>query len=172
MAPLSSKAVPLVYLASVCRSLQFQISTLTQVGGGGLLFRFPCSVVLWGGRGTANKYHWRVWRVLTVFWPHWVCPRSWRMCFPRLHCSGSRLLYRERALRCVHFPGLSRSGSGFRVLHNGADFVGPLFCAFPVGAAQGTRSLRSALSPGAVRLIASVVPASVSRRAGLVRLVS
>ena len=25
------------------------------------------------------------------------------VCFPRLHCSGSRLLYMERALRCVQF---------------------------------------------------------------------
>ena len=24
--------------------------------------------------------------------PHWVCPRSWHVCFPCLHCLGSRLL--------------------------------------------------------------------------------
>ena len=29
-------------------------------GGGGLLFRLACSVVLWGGRDTANIYHWHV----------------------------------------------------------------------------------------------------------------
>ena len=138
-----------------CKSLQCLISALTQVGGGGLLFRFPCSVVLWGGRGTANKYHWRVWRVLTVFWPHWVCPRSRHMCFPRLHCSGSRLLNKEQALGCVHFPGLSRSGSGSRVLHKGADSVGPAFCAILVRAAQATRSLMSTLSSAAVRLLPS-----------------
>ena len=69
--------VPFVYLASVCRSLQCLISTLTQAGGGGLLFRFACSVVLWGGRGTADKCHWPVWGALSVFQPHWVCPRSW-----------------------------------------------------------------------------------------------
>ena len=63
--------------------------------------------MLWGGRGTANKYHWRVWGALAVFRPHWVCPHSRCVCFPRLHCSGSRLLYRERALSCMHFPGLS-----------------------------------------------------------------
>ena len=28
-------------------------------------------------------------------WPHWVCPRSQRVCFPRLHCLGSMLLCRE-----------------------------------------------------------------------------
>ena len=34
-------------------------------------------------------------------------------------------------LGCVHFPGLSRSGSGSRVLHKGTDSVGPAFCALP-----------------------------------------
>ena len=52
-------------------------------------FKLTCSVVLWGGRNTANKYHWHV---LTVIQPHWICPRSWRVCFPCLHCSGCRLL--------------------------------------------------------------------------------
>ena len=67
------------------------------------MFRFFCSVVLWGGRGTANKYHWPMWGALAVFRPHWVCPCLRHVCFPRLHCSGSRLLYREQALRCVRF---------------------------------------------------------------------
>ena len=48
--------------------------------------------MLWGGRNTANKYHWHV---LTVIQPHWVCPRSQHVYFPSLHCSGSRLLCRE-----------------------------------------------------------------------------
>ena len=34
-------------------------------------------------------------RVLAVSRPHWVCPRSQCVCFPCLHCSGSRLLCRE-----------------------------------------------------------------------------
>ena len=90
-------------MTSVCWSLQCLISALTQAGGGGLLFRFTCSVVWWGGRGTAVKYHWHVWGTLAVFWPHWVCPRSQHVCFPHLYCLGSRLLYRERALSCVWF---------------------------------------------------------------------
>ena len=94
------------------------------------------------------------------------------VCSPRLYCSGSRLLSRERALRGVDFPGLSRSDSGFRVFHKGAGSVGPTFCAFPGGVAQAARSLRSALSPGAARLLPSVVPASVSLCSGHVRLVS
>ena len=105
--------VPFVYLASVCRSLQCLISALTQVGGGGLLSRFTCSVVLCGGRGIADKCHWRVWGALTVFRSHWVCPRSWHVRFPCLHCSGSRWPYQERALSSVHLPCLSHSGSGF-----------------------------------------------------------
>ena len=35
------------------------------------------------------------------------------------------------ALGCVHFPGLSCSGSGSQVLHKGADLFGPAFCARP-----------------------------------------
>ena len=45
-------------------------------GKGGHLFRLTCPVVLWGGRNTANKHHWRVWGVLTVYGPHWFCPSS------------------------------------------------------------------------------------------------
>ena len=67
-------------------------------------FRLTCSVVLWGGRNTANKYHWCQWRVLPVSRPHWVCPRSWLVCFPSLHCSGSRLLCQELSEAS---PGLS-----------------------------------------------------------------
>ena len=37
----------------------------------------------------------------------------------------------KQALGCMHFPGLSCSGSGSRVLHKGADLVGPAFCAIP-----------------------------------------
>ena len=95
--------------------------------------------------------------------------RSRRTCFPRLHCSGSRLLYRERALSCRHFPGLSRSGSGSRVLHKGTDSAGPAFCAFPVRAAQAARSLMSTLSSDAARLLPSP---SQTRFLGPVHLVS
>ena len=72
--------VPLVYLVSVCWSLQCLISALTQAGGGGLLFSFSSSVLLQGGRGTADKCHWRVCGALAVFRPHWVCPGSCMAC--------------------------------------------------------------------------------------------
>ena len=86
------------------------------------------------------------------------------VCFPRLHCSGSRLPYRGGPYVAC--------GSSFRVLHKNVDSVGPAFCAFPAPVAQAARSLMSSLSPGAVRLIPSVVPASVSVSACWVRLVS
>ena len=65
---------------------------------------------------------------------HWVCPRSAcvlsRSTLLRLQVAlqGNCL---ERALGCVQFPGLSRLGSGSRVLHKGTDSVGHVFCALP-----------------------------------------
>ena len=44
-------------------------------------------------------------------------------------CSARNCLM--RALVYVHFPGLSRSGSGSQVLHKGADLAGPAFCTRP-----------------------------------------
>ena len=79
------------------------------------------------------------------------------VCFPRPHCSGSRLLYRERALICVHFPGLSHSGSGFWVLHKSAELVGPGFCAFPGRSSSGSQELDECTLPGCVCLIPSAV---------------
>ena len=52
------------------------------------------------------------------------------------------------ALGCVHFPGLSRSGSGSRVLHKGTLGWACVLCPSQVPAAQVTRCLASALSPG------------------------
>ena len=46
-----------------------------------------------------------------------------------LGCSAGNCL--RRALGFMPFPGLSRSGSCSRLLHKGADLVGPAFCAHP-----------------------------------------
>ena len=51
----TSKVVPSVFASSVCWSLQCLISALTHRGGGGHFFRLPCSVMLLGGRKTADK---------------------------------------------------------------------------------------------------------------------
>ena len=82
VAPVTSEVVLFVYLASLCRSLQYLISALRQAGGGGLLFRFVCSVMLWGGRGAADKCHWPVWGALAVFQPHWDCSAHGMFAFP------------------------------------------------------------------------------------------
>ena len=37
----------------------------------------------------------------------------------------------KQALGCVHYPGLSCSGSGSWVLHKGTDLVGRAFCVLP-----------------------------------------
>ena len=108
-----------------------------------------------GRRGTADKCHWPVWGALAVFRPHWVCPRLGPVCvLPHLHCSGSRLLSRERALHGVDFPGLRRSDSGFQVFHKSMDSVEPAFCAFPGRSSSGSQELdgrtpwvQGALSP-------------------------
>ena len=122
-----------VYFGFLCKSIQCLISTLTQGGEGGHLFRLTCSIVLRGGRNTGNKYHWCVWGVLTVSGPHWVClPLT--ACVPfqstllRLQVAlpGNCL---KQALGCMHFPDLRHSDSGSRVLHKGTDSVGSAFCA-------------------------------------------
>ena len=92
------------------------------------------SVVLWGGRNASTKHHWHVWGALAVSGPHRVWPRSRRVLSQftllrlRVSLPGSCL---RRALGCEHFPGLSGSGAGSRVLHRGTDSAGPAFCALP-----------------------------------------
>ena len=119
--------------SSVCKSLQCLISTLTQGGKGGHLFRLTCSVLLWGGRDAANKENCHILGVLALYGPHWVC-HSLRRCV----LSGSTLLRLQGTLQghcpkwalCfVHFPGLSHSGS--QVLCKGTDLAGHVFCALP-----------------------------------------
>ena len=122
------------------------MSALLQGAGGGRFFRVTCSVVLWGGRDAANKY----WCVLTVSRPHWVCPRSQRVCFPCLHCLGSRLLCWE----------LSEAGPGLYALPRSKPlrfrYLGSpqrcrlgwacVLCPSKVRAAQVTRCLVSAVA--------------------------
>ena len=46
-----------------------------------------------------------------------------------LDCSARN--HPQLALGCLHLPGLSRSGSGTRVVLRGTDSVGPEFCTLP-----------------------------------------
>ena len=59
-------------------------------------------------------------------------------------------------------------GSSFRALHKSADSAGPVFCAFPGRSSSGSQELDGRTLPGAVRLLPSATPASVSTHASLV----
>ena len=138
VAPATSEAVPFVYLASVCRSLQCLISALTRAGGGGLLFRFAWSVVLWG-RGALQT------RVTGLCGEHLQCS-GYNGFAPAHGCvlSPSTLLRLQAALQGagpeLHaLSGLSCSDSSFRVLHKDTDSVGPAFCAFPGQSSSGSQ---------------------------------
>ena len=129
------KKFPLFILApSVCWSLQCLIAALTQGSKGGHLFRLPCSVML--GREENCKQ-------ISLACVGSACSVSTTLGLTPLTVyvlSQSTLLRLQVALPrnclkqtlgCVHFPSLSCSGSGFWVLHKGADLVGPAFCALP-----------------------------------------
>ena len=86
------------------------------------------------------------------------------VCSPRLRCSGSRLLYMEQALRCVRlqFSGRPQKRGLGRAC---------VLC-LPCPSSSGSQQLDGRTLPGAVRLLPSTVPASVSACAGRVSLVS
>ena len=63
---------------------------------------------------------------------HWVCPCSWRVCFPSLHCSGPRLLCRGTVGPGLHaLPRSKPLSFRFSGTPKGADSVGPTFCGLP-----------------------------------------
>ena len=133
---LQSSFLFFVYFDFLCLQVySCLIFPLTKGGKGGHLFRLACSVALWGGRDTANKYHWHVWGVITVYRPHCVFPRPLRHVLSwstLLRLQVALLVYYPKQTLCfMHFPGLSHSGSGSWVLHKGIDLVGHVFCAFP-----------------------------------------
>ena len=92
--------------------------------------------------------------VRAVSGPLWVCPAHTKL---QAALQGSCL---KRVLGCVRFPGLSRSGSGSRVLHRGTDSVGPAFCAFPRSEQlRPPGACRAHCPRWVVHLITSLVPA-------------
>ena len=118
-----------ILASSVCKSLQCLISTLTQEDEGGHLFKLTCSVVLWGRRNTANKYHWHVWGLLAVYGPHWVWPCSRLHVISHLLCSRSRVLC--SALSKVDPAFCSLICVLYNALHKGTDSVRCAFCVLP-----------------------------------------
>ena len=155
--------------SSVCKSLQCLISALTQGGEGGHLFGLICSVVLWGGRNTANKCPWRVWGVLAV------CSQCWgHTGFAPAHGVCAFPVNTAQAPGCSAGE-LSKVGSGLRALPRSKPLRfrfsgtpqrhrlgwGCVLCLSQVRATQVTRNLASALSPGGVVcLITSPVTAA------------
>ena len=140
-----------ILTSSVCKSLQCLISALTQEGDGGHLLRLTCSVVLWGGRDTANKYHWHVWGVLAVCGPPWVYHSPGQRVFPR-----STLFRLQGALQghcpkwALHFmqsPGLSCSCS--RELCRGTDPDGLCILCLPGQSTSGNPVLDEHTVPDA-----------------------
>ena len=87
--------------------------------------------------------------MLTVSQPHWVCPRSWHVCFPCLHCLGSRLLCQELSEAGPGLYALPRSKPlRFRYLASPRRCrIGwaCVLCPSQVQAAQVTRCLASAV---------------------------
>ena len=104
--------------------------------------------MLWAGWNTANQYHWRM---LTRSRPHWGCPRSRCVCFPSLHCSGSRLLCLELSEVGPGLHALPRS-KPLRFRFSGTPQrcrlgLACVLCTSPVQAAQATRCLASTVTP-------------------------
>ena len=112
-----------------------------------LLFKFPCSVVLWRERGTANKYCCYVWGVLAVDGPHWVSHSPRQRVLPRcalLRLPGCSMRVLSQLGPVFHaFPGLRCSGS--QLLCKGADGL-CILCPSQAQASQVIRCLVSTLS--------------------------
>ena len=76
------------------------------------------------------------------------------VCFPCLHCSGSRLLYRERALGCVRFP--------FSGLPQKRGLSWACVLCLPCLSSSGSQELDGRTLPGCGAPHPPGVPASVS----------
>ena len=127
----TSKVVPSVLASSVCWSLQCLISTLTQGGGGGhFLGSLVQSCCGEGGRLQTNSTG-----VYSQFLSHTGPAPAHGACALPAHSAQALGCFSGNcprpALGFMHLPGLSRSGSGTRVVLRGTDLVGPVFCALP-----------------------------------------
>ena len=111
----------------VCSVSNFRPETRVERGH---LCRLTSSVVLWGRKNTANKYHWHVWheaRVLTClatlgFPPVTACVLS-QSTLLRFQAALQGNCPKQ-ALGFVYFPGPCCSGSRSSVLHKGTDLAG------------------------------------------------
>ena len=129
-------------------------------GEDGHLCRLTCSVALCGGRDIANKYRWRVWGLLAVYGPHWVCPSSRRPVLPGSTPPRLQVALQgpcpKPALHFVHFPG--RSPAGSRILRKGTDVH---FVPFPGPSSSGDQVLGECTVPsGLCIFVTALVPAT------------
>ena len=130
-----SKWFPLFILASVCWSLQCLISALTQGAQWWSLFLGSLVQSCCGEGGTLQTNITVVCGECSQCFRHTGFTPAHGMCtfpvytVPALGCSAGNCL--RQTLGCMHFPGLSHSGSRSRVFHKGTDLVGPVFCARP-----------------------------------------
>ena len=144
-----------IFASSVCKFLQCLISALTQGGEGDNLFRLTFSLVLWGGRDTANKYHWPCVGSAHSVWATLDLPQLKAMC-----ASG---VCTAQAPGCSA-AALSRVGPAFRALPTsqplrfsgtlqGHDSVGcPLF-AIPMSEQLRRPGVCQATAPGGPRIL-------------------
>jgi len=89
-------------------------------------------------------YHWHVWGVLAVSWPHWVCPHLLRVCFPSLYCLGFSLLCQELSESVPELYAVPRSKPlRFRlsVTPEAKTWLGLRFVLFPVPSSYGDQVL-------------------------------
>ena len=97
-----------------------------------------------------------MWGVLASSQPHWVCLRSRHVCFPCLHCLGSRLLCWELTETGLGLYALPRS-KVLRFRYTGSPqrrriSSACILCPSQFRAAQVTRCLVSVLSRWAMHL--------------------
>ena len=127
------------------------------------LVRFAGSVALRGGRGAADRCHWRVWGALAVFWPHWVCPRSRRVLCPStlLRLPAASV---ERAPSCVRFQ--------FSGIPQKRSLGWACVLCLPRSSSSGSQELDGRSLPGCSASYPFLGPSLSFPRGGRVRLVS
>ena len=151
-----------ILASSFCKSLQCLISTLTQGGKGGHLFRLTCSFVLWEGRNYKQ-----------------ISPACVGSACSVLATLGLPLLYTAQAPGCSAGE-LSKAGPGLRAVPRSKPlrfrFLGTpqrhrltwaCFVPFPVPSSSGDQVLGEHSPSWVVYLITSPVPAAWSPRCAM-----
>ena len=139
-------------------SLRCLISTLTQAGGGGLLFRFAGSGQSRYGEGGELQTD------IAVCGEHSPCSSHTGFALHRGICAFP--VYTAQAPGCSIWSGpCVECGSSFQVLYKSADLVAPVCCVFPGLSSSGSQRLVRIL-PGAVHLFPPWLAAQAARGLG------